>query len=137
MNTKRTIILLLLALAGVQGFAQRFDWVKSYSGLDPAGRNWNFIASSATDSHGNLYVAGLFANGASIDGRELLPFAPYGSSSNSCIMKISPDGDILWKKILHASQESPTQIYEIQLVGDSALWANAVFSIPRLPGEYL
>ena len=68
---KKYISLLFLLAASLPAFSQHFDWVKSYSGQEPLGELWNYIVSSMTDSHGNLYVAGQFANGASIDGQDL------------------------------------------------------------------
>ncbi len=137
---KTTLILTILALTTFAVRAQHFDWVKSYSGLEPSGKYWNYIVSSVTDSQGNLYVAGQFANGASVDGQDLLPFSPYGAqteNANSCIMKISPQGDIVWRKILHANNGNPSQIYGLQLVGDTALFANVCFSLPKENNEYL
>ena len=135
---RRTLTLALLALLTVTVHAQRFDWVKSYSGQEPAGREWNRIVSSVTDSRGNLYVAGIFAYGASIDGQELLPPTLYNTgTANSCIMKISPEGEIMWTKILHANNWNPTHIYELQLVGDTALYASVCIPIPYEDREYL
>ncbi|MBP9990574.1 MAG: T9SS type A sorting domain-containing protein [Bacteroidales bacterium] len=140
----KRILSLLLFLAATMFttalHAQHFDWVKSYSGQEPLGKFWNYIVSSVTDSHGNLYVAGQFANGATIDGQSLLPFSPHGGQTenpNSCIMKISPQGNILWTKILHANYGQPTRIYDLQLVGDTALYANVSIPIPKENNEYL
>ncbi len=137
---KNTLILALLALTTFVVQAQHFDWVKSYSGQEPSGKYWNYIVSSVTDSQGNLYVAGQFANGASVDGQDLLPFSPYGAQTenpNSCIMKISPQGEIVWRKILHANYGQPSHIYGLQLVGDTALFANVLFALPKENNEYL
>ena len=137
---KTTFLLAFLALTTFAAHAQRFDWVKSYSGQEPTGKYWNYIVSSVTDSQGNLYVAGQFANGAAVDGQDLLPFSPYGAqteNANSCIMKITPQGDIVWRKILHANNGNPSQIYGLQLVGDTALFANVLFALPKENNEYL
>ena len=140
MTIKRTFWLVAMTLLSLTAHAQHFDWVKSYSGQEPTGKFWNYIVSSVTDSHGNLYVAGQFANGATIDGQDLLPFSPHGGQTenpNSCIMKISPQGNILWTKILHANYGQPTRIYDLQLVGDTALFANVSIPIPKEDNEYL
>ena len=137
---KRILLLAAFVVLTLAAHVQHFDWVKSYSGQEPSGKYWNYIVSSVTDSQGNLYVAGQFANGASVDGQELLPFPPHGGqteNSNSCIMKISPQGDIVWKKILHANYGQPSQIYGLQLVGDTALFANVLFALPKENNEYL
>ena len=138
--TRKTLTFALLALLAITASAQHFDWVKSYSGQEPTGKFWNYIVSSVTDSHGNLYVAGQFANGAAIDGQDLLPFSPHGGqveNPNSCIMKISPQGNVVWKKILHANYGQPSRIYDLQLVGDTALFANVSITIPKEDNEYL
>lgn len=93
MTIRKTIWLTaIIILPFFSAHAQHFDWVKSYSGQEPTGKFWNYIVSSVTDSHGNLYVAGQFANGATIDGQSLLPFSPHGEQTenpNSCIMVTS------------------------------------------------
>lgn len=135
MDIRKSLLLAMCLLIGMQSYAQRFDWVKSYSGQEPVGRKWNYVVESVTDSHGNLYVAGQFARGASIDGEELLPFSPYGGDidvMNACILKFSPDGNLLWKKILHANYGRLSSIYGLQLVGDSALYADVFFMIPQV-----
>ena len=58
---KKTLLLAMLTLVALTTHAQHFDWVKSYSGQEPTGKFWNYIVSSVTDSHGNLYVAGQLA----------------------------------------------------------------------------
>ena len=139
-SIKKILLLAAFVVLSLAAHAQRFDWVKSYSGQEPSGKYWNYIVSSVTDSQGNLYIAGQFANGASVDGQELLPFPPHGGqteNSNSCIMKITPQGDIVWKKILHANYGQPSQIYGLQLVGDTALFANVLFALPKENNEYL
>ena len=50
---RKTLTFALLALMASTAHAQRFDWVKTYSGQEPTGKSWNFIVSSVTDSHGN------------------------------------------------------------------------------------
>ena len=101
MTIRKTIWLTAIIILPIfSAHAQHFDWVKSYSGQEPTGKFWNYIVSSVTDSHGNLYVAGQFARGASVDGQDLLPFPPHGgeiNNPNACIMKISPDGNVYKK----------------------------------------
>ena len=130
---KRIILVALLIVSACAANAQRFDWVKSYSGQEPSGYTFNYIVGSVTDSHGNLYVAGQFAKGATIDGQDLLPFTPYGSQCNTtlnaAIVKFSPDGQIMWKKVLHANQGFPCTIDEIHLVGDTALYVESLVDI--------
>ena len=127
------LLLSILLAASIPSHAQHFDWVKSYSGQERPGEFWNYIVGSVTDSHGNLYVAGQFANGATIDGQDLLPFTPYGNQCNTtlnaAIVKFSPEGQIMWKKVLHANQGFPCTIDEIHLVGDTALYVESLVDI--------
>ena len=122
--------------------AQRFDWVQSYSGAEPQDSSYpkNYIVGSTTDSKGNLYVAGQFAFSAVCDGQELMPFSPWGGDvyfPNACLLKFSPDGELLWKKVLHANQNRMSYIINMQLLGDTALWVCADFDLPRAEDEYL
>ena len=90
---KSTALLVFCMLFSLHAFSQHFDWVKTYSGNKPSGYTYNYIVSSVTDSRGNLYVAGNFANGAAIDGQDLLPITPHGSqhdNRNGIIIKFSP-----------------------------------------------
>lgn len=90
---KSTALLVFCMLFSLHAFSQHFDWVKSYSGQESPGYKWNNIISSVTDSQGNLYVAGRFANGAAIDGQDLLPITPHGSqhdNRNGIIIKFRP-----------------------------------------------
>ena len=137
---RKTLTFALLALMAITAHAQHFDWVKSYSGQEPTGKLWNYIVSSVTDSHGNLYVAGQFANGASISGYELLPIIPHGSQPdniNSAIVKFSPDGQIMWSKALHANEGNPCSISDMVIVGDTALYVMSHVNIPFKAGEYI
>ncbi len=130
---KCTALLVFCMLFSLPAFPQHFDWVKSYSGNSRSDYPYNHIVGSVTDSHGNLYVAGQFGNGATIDGQDLLPFTPYGSQCNTtlnaAIVKFSPDGQIMWKKVLHANQGFPCTIDEIHLVGDTALYVESLVDI--------
>ena len=130
---KHLLLLSILLAASLPAFSQHFDWAKSYSGYSRPDYPYNHIVGSVTDSHGNLYVAGQFGNGATIDGQDLLPFTPYGSQCNTtlnaAIVKFSPDGQIMWKKVLHANQGFPCTIDEIHLVGDTALYVESYVNI--------
>ena len=113
---KHLLLLSILLAAFLPAFSQHFEWVKTYSGNEPSGYTYNYIVSSVTDSRGNLYVAGNFANGAAIDGQDLLPITPHGSqhdNRNGIIIKFSPQGQILWKKVIHANDGMPGEISEI------------------------
>ena len=137
---KSTALLVFCMLFSLHAFSQHFDWVKTYSGNEPSGYTYNYIVSSVTDSRGNLYVAGNFANGAAIDGQDLLPITPHGSqhdNRNGIIIKFSPKGQILWKKVIHANDGMPGEISEMLIVGDTALYVASSVYIPYRDGQYI
>ena len=137
---KSTALLVFCMLFSLPAFSQHFDWVKTYSGNEPSDYSRNYIVSSVTDSHGNLYVAGHFANGAAIDGQDLLPITPHGlqyDNINAAIIKFSPQGQILWKKVLHSNGGMPCFIEEMLLVGDTVLYVVSDVNIPRSDDEYI
>ena len=100
--------------------AQHFEWAKGYS----SSQEGNVIKGSVTDSAGNLYILGQFRNTAAWDGgSHLLPIAPYGYGPdvlNVLIAKITPDGTMAWKKVLHANNGIGATAWDIKSVGDTA-----------------
>ena len=137
---KKYILLSILLAASLPAFSQHFDWVKSYSGNSRPDYPYNHIVGSVTDSHGNLYVAGQFGNGATIDGQDLLPITPHGpqcDNINGAIVKFSPEGQILWKKVIHANDGMPGEISEMLIVGDTALYVASSVYIPYRDGQYI
>ena len=134
-----TITFALLALFSITVRAQGFDWVKTYSGYwEAQDYPSNYIVGSATDSQGNIYIAGQMVFSAVFAGEDILPFTPTGSDVmlGACILKLSPTGELLWKKALQA-KESCSFIHGIQLVGDTALWVCAETSVPKAEDDYL
>lgn len=55
----------MLTLAALTAHAQRFDWVKTYSGPDLDGSETNNIVGSFVDAEGNFYFLGEFSPSAS------------------------------------------------------------------------
>ena len=109
---------LVLGVGGLR--AQHFEWAKGYS----SSQEGNIIKGQVTDSAGNLYILGQFRNTAAWDGgSHLLPMAPYGpvtDVSNVLIAKITPDGMMVWKKVLHANNGIGATAWDIKSVGDTA-----------------
>ena len=107
-----------------------FDWAKGY------GSNQDFckIKGSVADTEGNLYILGSFTNDDTWDGERLLPITPYGpgyNTINTLIAKISPSGEMLWKKVIHANNGQSTFPYDIKMVGDTAFACMVELSMPR------
>ncbi len=115
---KSILLIILMLLAAAQSFAQHFDWVRGYAPGDNVA-----IVGSVTDSVGNLYILGTINfNTCWENGSRLLPIAPYGNArdlGDALIAKISPDGDLLWHKVIHGETANGVP-HDIKLVGDTA-----------------
>jgi len=127
-NKMKKIILVLVAMIVTIALqAQQFDWAKSYSGQDddyPFANNQTI--ASANDSQGNLYVLGEFGTGARIDSIHLLPIAASSDDKNVVMMKLSPNGQLLWRKAIHTNNYKSFAL-GMQLVGDSSVVFAATF----------
>ena len=135
---KRTLLLFVVLVLGVSGLrAQHFEWAKGYS----SSQEGNQIIGSVTDSAGNLYILGQFRNTAAWDGgSHLLPIAPYGpvtDVSNVLIAKITTDGEMAWKKVIHANNGSQSLALDIKPVGDTAFACLVSFELPAESSNYL
>ena len=117
---KKTLFAMLLTLAclcGTQG--QRFEWAKGYA----SAQQGTEIKGQVADREGNLYILGTFRNDARWDGEPLLPMTPYGrnhDNTNVLIAKISPTGEMVWKKVIHSNDGLNSYAYDIKPVGDTA-----------------
>ena len=110
--------------------AQRFEWAKGYA----SSQEGNRIIGQVTDSVGNLYILGTFRNSAAWDGgSHLLPMAPYGPAfdvTNVLIAKITPDGEMVWKKVLHTNNGLSANAFDIKPVGDTAFACMVMVYLP-------
>ena len=126
---KQVLLIALLVLTAFGARGQRFEWAKGY-GSSQEGCE---IRGSVTDADGNLYILGQFRNDASWDGQLLLPMAPYGpapNTTNTIIAKISPDGEMLWKKVIHSNNGVNTVPFDIKKAGDTAFACMVEMSFP-------
>lgn len=123
---KSTLILALLALTAFTVRAQHFDWAKGYSSMEDG----CCIKATVTDSAGNLYILGTFSGRSSWDNTPLLTMSYDLSSIGTVIAKISPDGEMLWKKVIHTGNNAADVPYDIKPLGDTAIacLANAELS---------
>ena len=103
-----------------------FEWAKGFGTGSPESGRCR-ITGSVTDSLGNLYILGRFRNdsewGTGWDAERLLPMAPYGpgpNNTNILIAKISPDGEMVWKKVIHSNNGAGNYPKDIKKVGDTA-----------------
>lgn len=114
---KGTLFLALLALTAFTVRAQHFDWAQGYSSF----QDGCCILGTVTDDEGNLYILGTFSGQASWGNTPLMPVAHDLGSIGTVIAKISPDGEMLWKKAIHTGNYANDIPYDIKKVGDSAL----------------
>ena len=127
-----SIFLLLATVATVS--AQRFEWAKGFESCYDYGA---IINSSVTDSLGNLYIMGSFKYDAEwMTGNGGIPLLPeitshYGIYDLSVLIaKISPEGEILWKKIVANDNNGVCLPYDIRLIGDTAIACMFDFEVP-------
>lgn len=113
---KGTLILALLALTAFTVRAQHFDWAEGYSSTGDGG----YIKGTVTDSVGNFCILGAFSGFPSWGDTPLLmanyDLGPIGT----VIAKISPDGEMLWRKALHTGNYAYNIPYDIKPLGDTA-----------------
>ena len=113
---KITLFLALLALTAFTVRAQHFDWAKGYSSTGDGG----YIKGTVTDSVGNLYILGTFSGFPSWGDTTMMPISHDLSSIGTVIAKISPDGEMLWRKAFHTGNNAYNIPYDIKPLGDTA-----------------
>ena len=107
---------------------QRFEWAEGYdSGYDDA-----FIKGSVTDSLGNLYILGQIHWDSDWDTIWLMP---HLTTVNTMVMvaKISPEGEMVWRKI-YGSTSTSTFANDIKALGDTG-FAVMLFSTTGSPRD--
>ncbi len=93
----------------------RFEWAKGYTSSEEACH----IIGAVTDSVGNLYILGQYNDYAAWDGEVFLYVSDY-YPMGTIIAKISPDGEMLWKKVIHTGNYANDQPFDIKPLGDTA-----------------
>lgn len=112
-------IIVMLALCAVAGAAagQRFEWAKGFGTSEQIA-----VKGTVTDSLGNLYFLGQVDAMSEWDGEDFLPTVPMGHGATYppavVISKISPQGDLVWKKIVYNSKNE-THATDIKPLGDT------------------
>ena len=110
---KRLLFFSAMLFAALVAQGQRFEWAKGYySDYDDA-----CIKGTITDSLGNLYILGQIDRGSDWDGERLLPNYPIAGPL-ALVAKISPDGEMVWKKMFGKST-NPTYAQDIRALGDT------------------
>ena len=118
MKNKSLLIAFVLLFWAVPTEAQRFEWVRGYA----PGENVT-IVGSVVDSVGNLYILGsINFNTCWENGSRLLPIVPHGHRQDNgdvLIAKVSPEGDLVWHKVIHGSFTG-SEPHDIKKLGDTA-----------------
>ena len=127
MKTKQILILLFLALAGVPGYAQHFEWAVKYTGSDDMYNEKNDIISSVADSDGNVYILGKCSPDAIWSGVSVVPVTyPAQGNHGAVIAKIAPDGTVVWHRTICSPMVWPHRIVS---VGDSAILVSVALAL--------
>ena len=125
---KKTIIIALLVLVATITQAQRFEWAKGFE------TNGYKIIGGLTDSLGNLYILSYIDASSSWEGEALIPSPVKGISKDLTpqvlIAKISPEGEMVWKKIIVTNPTGSNTPQDIKKVGDSAFACLIRFTPP-------
>ncbi len=126
---KKAVFILAVLVLGVSGLrAQHFEWAKGYSGSDRGTSPDNYIVGAVTDREGNLYILGQCSPNAIYGNQNLNEGAYYHSgTNNTLIAKISPQGEIVWHKII--SNDRGTQAFDIRMQGDTEIVCMVDFTI--------
>lgn len=105
---KKAITLVILSLFTLAAHAQRFDWVKTYTGPDISDMTTNKIVGSCVDNEGNLYILGEFSPQAQLCGVDLLPHEIITTPLRRAVLiaKLSPQGVLLWHKAIYGTNSS-------------------------------
>ena len=113
------ILIALVFMFGVSGYAraQYFDWVQGFTSCAYYAQSQ--VERAVADSEGNIYFLAHIRHGAEIDGEALLPEG-IGFYQSICLVKLSPDGHMLWHKALGRTHDNQSAA-NIQMVGDSML----------------
>ena len=130
-----TILIMLLAFCPQ---AQRFEWAKGYRVDD----DYKNIAGVVTDSLGNLYLLGACDASSAWDGEDFISpdMIPRGknkanSLTDVIIAKLSPEGDMIWEKVIFSNNGQSHFPHNIRKLGDTAIACLVTF-IPPSPNQY-
>ena len=125
---KKLYIILSLVFVAAISQAQRFEWAKGFE------TNGYEIIGGLTDSLGNLYILSYIDASSSWEGEALIPSPVKGISKDLTpqvlIAKISPEGEMVWRKIIVTNPTGSNAPQDIKKVGDSAFACLIRFTPP-------
>ncbi|HHT03382.1 MAG TPA: hypothetical protein GX005_03550, partial [Bacteroidales bacterium] len=124
---KKTLFFLFLLLTSFSlTYSQGgWAWAKSYMGSEEAFATptsmTNRIYHSEFDSQGNIYILGSFGQGASFNDTDILGVAFGGATTSIVVMKLDPDGNLIWKKAIKNGNNISIYPNWMKLVGDTSI----------------
>ncbi len=129
---KRFLIIAMSFALAQSVSAQRFEWAKGYTVSQTSHRS---IVGGVTDSLGNLYILGNCDASSVWDGTDdIVP--PIHKSTKDLnndvlIAKISPEGEMVWKKVVFSSA-GDNKSNDIKKLGDTAFSCMFHFNPPMM-----
>lgn len=133
---RKTLTLALLALMAITAHAQHFDWAKSFYGYGDKYRN--FPCGLVADSEGNTYRLMQVGRGGWLD--TIDPFEVVTNHNSSALLvKMSPDGQYLWHRIINPWQyggDSGVEVHDLRMLGDTALMMMVDMPLPHTIVSY-
>lgn len=133
---RKTLTFALLALLTLTAHAQRFEWAKSFYGYGDKYRN--FPCGLVADSEGNTYRLMQVGSGGWLD--TIDPFeAVTNSNPSALLVKMSPDGQYLWHRIINPYERGNTSavsVHDLRMLGDTALMMMVNIQLPYTEDAY-
>ena len=127
---KKLFVFVLLAVATLAQ-AQRFEWVKGYT---VESNSYRSIVGGVTDSLGNMYILGNCDATSVWDGNEDIIPSIHKSTKNLLndilIAKISPEGEMVWKKVIFGNDANSCIAHDIKKIGDTAFACLVEIGLP-------
>ena len=142
---KKLFFFSILAMLSLTMNAQRFDWVRGWSGYGGSSDSevpGNVIKGSVVDSEGNIYVVGEYFPGTKVFGVDPVPLDIATATTNRSIVvaKLDKEGELVWYKGIYNSLANGGMgnqyVRDIRLVGDTAVMIMANILMPgNNPGD--
>ena len=134
---KRFLIIAMSFALAQSAAAQRFEWAKGYT---VESNNYRSIVGGVTDSLGNLYILGNCDATSVWDGTEDIIPSIHKSTKNLLndilIAKISPEGEMVWKKVIFGNNGNSCIAHDIKKIGDTAFACLVEIGLPEGLTDY-
>lgn len=131
---KKLFFFSILAMLSLTMNAQRFDWVRGWSGYGGSSDTdtpGNVIKGSVVDNEGNIYIVGEYFPGTKVFGVDPVPLDIATTTTNRSIViaKLNQEGELVWYKGIYNGYTTGGMgnqyVRDIKLVGDTAIMVMA------------